>query len=218
MAYKDLIKKREYQKRYYQINKERIKIRNKKWYQMNFEKMQVYRKKWRKIHAKEFKIYIKKYNKENYAYIQNRVKKYNQKHAKEISLQKRNYYQRNKGKINLRNKEWKYKQLKTNINYYLQNLLRLRILKVLKRQSLKKVERTHNLLGITIPKARQCLEFQFKPGMTWRNHGEWHIDHIKPLSSFDLTNSEEQKKAFHYTNLQPLWAGENMKKHTKILV
>jgi hypothetical protein len=58
------------------------------------------------------------------------------------------------------------------------------------------------------------LESKFKPGMNWGNHGlkGWHIDHIKPVSSFDLTDMEQAKECFHYTNLQPLWATENLKK------
>ena len=48
--------------------------------------------------------------------------------------------------------------------------------------------------------------------MSWDNHGEWHIDHIKPISLFDLTKIEEQQICFHYTNLQPLWAKENISK------
>ena len=51
--------------------------------------------------------------------------------------------------------------------------------------------------------------------MTWENHGEWHIDHIKPCASFNLLNEDEQKKCFHYTNLQPLWASENLSKGCK---
>ena len=53
--------------------------------------------------------------------------------------------------------------------------------------------------------------------MSWDNQGEWHIDHIIPCASFDLTNEEEQEKCFHYTNLQPLWAIDNMVKGCKII-
>ena len=49
-------------------------------------------------------------------------------------------------------------------------------------------------------------------GMSWENHGDWHVDHIRPCCSYDLTIEEEQKKCFHYTNLQPLWAEENLSK------
>jgi len=55
--------------------------------------------------------------------------------------------------------------------------------------------------------------------MTWENHGfdGWHVDHIKPCTSFDLTDLEQQKQCFHYTNLQPLWKKENFEKRDKIL-
>jgi hypothetical protein len=58
------------------------------------------------------------------------------------------------------------------------------------------------------------LESHFKTGMTWENHGKfgWHIDHIIPCASFDLTDLEQQKKCFHYTNFQPLWWRENILK------
>jgi hypothetical protein len=52
--------------------------------------------------------------------------------------------------------------------------------------------------------------------MSWENHGEWHIDHIRPCAAFDLTLAAEQKVCFHYSNLQPLWAEENMKKSAKL--
>lgn len=71
------------------------------------------------------------------------------------------------------------------------------------------------LLGCPLDVAKNHIEKQFKDGMTWDNHGEWHIDHIKPCASYDLNIPEEQKKCFHYTNLQPLWANENLSKSDK---
>lgn len=73
-------------------------------------------------------------------------------------------------------------------------------------------------LGASIDETRGHLESLFKPGMTWGNHkiDGWHIDHIVPCSCFDLTDPDQQKKCFHYTNLQPLWYYENIDKHTKI--
>ena len=70
-------------------------------------------------------------------------------------------------------------------------------------------------LGCTLIELQQHLEIQFKIGMTWDNYGDWHIDHIVPLSSFDLTDREQFLKACHYTNLQPLWAAENLRKSNK---
>jgi len=82
----------------------------------------------------------------------------------------------------------------------------------------KKTLKTQALLGCTRNELAEYLRKQYKPGMTDQNYGkEWHIDHIIPCSSFDLTKEEEIKKCFHYTNLQPLWKEENLKKSNKIL-
>ena len=85
--------------------------------------------------------------------------------------------------------------------------------------SIKKTQRTEKLLGCTIEKCKIYLESLFKEGMSWDNYGYrgWHIDHIVPCSAFDLTNIEEQKKCFHYTNLQPLWAKDNLSKGDKLM-
>ena len=64
--------------------------------------------------------------------------------------------------------------------------------------------RTFKLVGCKLAFLKGDLEAKFTEGMTWENHGEWHIDHIKPCCSFDLTKEEEQIKCFHYSNLQPL--------------
>jgi hypothetical protein len=74
---------------------------------------------------------------------------------------------------------------------------------------------TTELVGCTEKECNEWLESQFLPGMTWENRDLWHIDHMKPLESFDALDSEEQHKACHYTNLQTLWGPENMRKSNK---
>jgi hypothetical protein len=68
------------------------------------------------------------------------------------------------------------------------------------------------LLGCSVDQLKQHLELQFKPRMSWSNYGKWHIDHIKPCAKFNLSKASEQRRCFHYTNLQPLWAKENLQK------
>ena len=134
--------------------------------------------------------------------------KYRKKRGSKISA---NFFQRNKKRI----LEKKYLRLKTDPNFKMKHVLGVRIRKVLK-GIIKKSESTQILVGCTIEELWIHLEKQFKPGMTKENHGKWHVDHIKPCSSFDLTKASEQRECFHYTNLQPLWASENLSKGNRI--
>jgi hypothetical protein len=70
-------------------------------------------------------------------------------------------------------------------------------------------------LGCTAHEACDHLESLFKDGMTWENYGRggWEIDHVIPLAMFNLQDEDDRKRAFHYTNIQPLWAEENRKKN-----
>jgi len=68
------------------------------------------------------------------------------------------------------------------------------------------------LIGCTVPELMAHLESQFLPGMNWENRHEWHIDHIRPCDSFDLTDPAQQQECFHWSNLQPLWAADNIRK------
>jgi hypothetical protein len=71
-------------------------------------------------------------------------------------------------------------------------------------------------LGCTIDELRRHLESKFSEGMTWDNYGEWQIDHIYPLSKLNLEDPEQFKKACHYSNLQPLWRADNIRKLNKL--
>jgi hypothetical protein len=84
------------------------------------------------------------------------------------------------------------------------------------RGRVKKSIRTEDLLGCSFGTLKVRLASMFVPGMTWGNYGEWHIDHIRPCASFDLTREDEQRKCFHFSNLQPLWAHDNLIKSAKM--
>lgn len=105
-------------------------------------------------------------------------------------------------------------RLTRDLNFRLKHRLRGRIRLALRSQQNETSTKIRQVLGCTIPEARRHLERQFLPGMTWENHGThgWHIDHIKPCASFDLSDPEQQKICFHFTNLQPLWAKDNLRK------
>lgn len=100
--------------------------------------------------------------------------------------------------------------------------LRNRLRDAVRSQGARKHAKTFNMLGCTVPELKSHLESQFAPGMDWSNFGRkkgiqcWEIDHILPCASFDLTDPEQQKRCFHFTNLQPLWATENRKKSAKV--
>jgi hypothetical protein len=95
--------------------------------------------------------------------------------------------------------------------------LRNRLYCALRRANADKNIKTHELLGCTVTELRQHLEDQFTNGMDWDNYGRngWHIDHIRPCASFDLSDPDQQRQCFHYTNLQPLWAADNLSKGSK---
>jgi len=111
------------------------------------------------------------------------------------------------------------KRMEEDSSYKMINNIRSRIRIAIKMQSGLKTSKTAELLGCSGKEAKEYLESKFQEGMTWDNYGKfgWHIDHIIPCSSFDLTKEEEQKKCFHYSNLQPLWAVDNLKKGIKII-
>ena len=108
--------------------------------------------------------------------------------------------------------KWQAKRRRTDLQYKLAHNLRKRLTKAI-RNNYKAGSAVRDI-GCSIVELGQHLEKQLKPGMTWANWSPdgWHIDHIKALSKFDLTDREQFLKACHYTNLQPLWAKDNLAK------
>lgn len=99
--------------------------------------------------------------------------------------------------------------------YRIRILLRNRLAKAIKRR--QKAGSAVKDLGCSIPEFMAYIETQFQDGMTWANWGPntWHLDHIRPLSSFDLSDAGQLRVACHFSNMQPLWAKENMAKSNK---
>lgn len=102
------------------------------------------------------------------------------------------------------------KRRSTDTNFKLKNTLRNRLNIAIKGD--QKTGSAVRDLGCSIEFFKNYFESKFTEGMTWANHGEWHIDHIEPLSGFNLEKREELLKACHYSNLQPLWAEDNLSK------
>jgi hypothetical protein len=102
------------------------------------------------------------------------------------------------------------------MSYAISARLRARITQALRKYAKDQRDRVpasvRKLLGCTANELVKYLESRFLPGMSWENRKLWHIDHIRPLASFDLTDVEQRHRAFHYTNLQPLWAVDNFRK------
>jgi hypothetical protein len=137
--------------------------------------------------------------------------------CKECSLKakKENYYKNREARIK-QTTQYQNNKRKTDPLFRLEKNMRSRLYHALRSQKADKTNRTFKLVGCTIQFLKGYLQSKFTEGMTWEKYGQgFHIDHIKPCCSFDLTKEEEQKKCFHYTNLQPLWAEDNMKKGGK---
>jgi hypothetical protein len=120
-------------------------------------------------------------------------------------------YQKIRDRKNKRTKE----RIKEDSIFHLTNKVRCRLRKYLITLNITKRNKTFDIVGCTPEFLKEHLETQFTDGMSWDNRSEWHIDHIIPLSS--AKTEDELYKLCHYTNLQPLWAEDNLKKSNKIL-
>lgn len=111
-------------------------------------------------------------------------------------------------------REYKRNRTANDIDFRNKCNIRNLVKSAIKRRGYKKNTKTFDILGCEYEVFKAHFELMFKPGMTWGNHGEWHIDHIYPVSRAD--NEKHLIELNHYTNLQPLWAGENFSKGNRI--
>jgi hypothetical protein len=134
----------------------------------------------------------------NRKYILKRNEIYRIKNKKKVAFIRRNYYK---------------KRYASDLNFRLSERIRKRIRDAVHNN--RKIGSAVNDLGCSINFFKDYIENKFKKGMSWTNYGEWHLDHIKPLANFDLSVKKEFLLAVHYSNYQPLWKIENLKKGAK---
>jgi len=223
-------KKLEYMARWHKKNK----AKQKQYYLNNQDRI----KKYRIDNRDRTKKYMNEYVKKNRAYlleqkrayfrrpeIKNRTKDYLSK--PEVKLRRFNYNRiyknKNREKINTNarrtNKIRHRRKMSTDPIYQLRTYIRSRFRAFLLKKSIKKDHPTFKLVGCSLEKLKLHIEKKFKPGMSWKNHthNTWHIDHIKPLSLAKNMDDVVRLKLMHYTNLQPLWAKDNILKSNRVI-
>lgn len=155
--------------------------------------------------AKEY--YKNEYQKNRERHISNRALYYEKN--KEAILQKMATPEE-KAKRNARNKE----RRKNDPSFAISESLKVRIVEVLRTY---KSESSSYLIGCTKRELMSWLEYQFDDNMSWDNYGKyWHVDHVIPISFFDITKKEEQLVCFNWKNLRPLEKGENVSKFNTV--
>ena len=134
------------------------------------------------------------------------VQKYRANNKDKISLYKKRYQEENKENRNEKLRE----RYKTDELYKISVNVRSSLLKIFKRNGYTKKSNSNKLIGCSFEELKIHIESKFKDGMNWSNHGEWHIDHKIPLSWAE--SEEELIELCKFSNLQPLWAFENLSK------
>ena len=196
------MRQKAYHKAWYEDNKDIVLKKQKKYTDENKDKRKVYIKNWCIKNKDKIKLKKAQYYIENKDVISKRIK---------------TYVENNKDMVRHRKNKYERKKTKDDIQFRIGKNLRRRLRNALNNKT--KSGSALKDLGCTIESFKAYLESKFQPGMTWNNYGYdgWHIDHIKPLSSFDLTNRKQFLEACHYTNLQPLWKQDNLTKSDTLI-
>ena len=139
-----------------------------------------------------------------------RTRRWRANHPEASKAACRRYYLENIEKERVRKKDYITNRRKTDIDFRLKTNLRNRFKIALKHQY-KAGSAVHDL-GCSIEDFKTYIAAKFTHGMSWENYGEWQLDHIVPLSKFDITQRDQMLIAFHYTNYQPMWSLDNTKK------
>jgi hypothetical protein len=142
------------------------------------------------------------------------TQEYQAKNKERLYARQKEWVEANRDKVRATLKKHHQKMRATSPEYRLKKAMRCRIYTAL--MGIRMMKKTFEFLGCTVEQLRRHLESQFEPGMTWDNYGSgWHVDHVFPLAWFDLSDPDQQKKAFGLKNMQPMWADENSRKRDR---
>lgn len=176
---------------------------------------------YRKRHPEKIKEYAKRAYWSKVERNRARNRKYQSENREKILAKGREYYWKNRDLIARKRKANKEKFRQYARNQRLKNPVvasqRCRVYREFKKLSLNKPCHSLELMGCDAEFLKSHIEKQFKCGMSWGNYGYrgWHVDHIRPICSFDLSDPQQHKAAFHYSNLQPMWGRDNFAKGGK---
>lgn len=167
------------------------------------------KKKYRQAHVDESRIYGKTYRIAHAEQTRQRLKEYAETHREQTNAKVRRFRSDNRERLN----DEQRIRYKTDVGFRILQNLRKSLHRAVTRCSVTKCGHTADLIGCPIEKLRQHLETKFDVGMTWDNYGKcWHIDHIVPCAAFDMTIESEQRRCFNWSNLQPMFAHNNLVK------
>jgi len=214
--YRRVNPRKEYFSEYRKNNKEKNAAYFREYHIKNKDVRNENARRWRENNPTKHAEYNREYYQQNKDAVQARSIENNREWRKanpeRVKENQRAYYYANKEKI----REYRRNRYHSDPYIKMVNNIRNRIHCAIRGKTTKSAS-TQELLGCTFAEARTHIEKQFKRGMTWDNYGRdtWHIDHIIPCAAFDLTDPDQQKQCFHYTNLQPLWAIDNFTKNAR---
>jgi hypothetical protein len=206
---------KEYRKKYYanaENRKKKIKS-YKKWYKKNKIRIKKRHKEYNKINKDKIKANRRKWWLNNHDKVEKQRDAWNKKNEKKLKKWRKKYYRKNKERILIQIRRNIKERLKNDVTFRLLSNLRRRVRYAVKANNTVKSDHTMSLIGCSIENLKKHLELHFDNKMSWDNYGKWHIDHIIPCYNFDLTKPEEQRKCFNWSNLQPLWAKDNLSKN-----
>ncbi len=218
MTYSDKEKERKWREKYYAKNKEKFDAQKAALYRANREHRLIEAKAYRAANKEVITERQRLYREKNKDSLREKKKRYREENKEKVRAHKREYYEANKATIDEKKRLYVNKRRKEDISFRLRVVLRTRLSNFLRGIGEKQGSAVKDL-GCSIDELRFYLEGKFKDGMNWENYGiqGWHIDHIIPLAYFDLTDRAQFLEACHYTNLQPLWAKENISKGAQIV-